>query len=315
MVDHPGTLCRFEVEVLDESANTTLGFLEFSPPLELSHWVEAIAFAVVPRSVPARSWRLIPDARTRVWIPSDGGLDPTYLRGTTGCRDIKTPHPGEAALIRFTPWSNSVIGNLGAHGFPHPQTILHSGTIERGFPARHDAIVAWLRKSLHAASPYPKLAMAWRALADPTIADVKTAARMVGVSPRTMRRMVRRASGCSAREARELERLRKVCRILRSDLRLSWTQAAMAAGYCDQSHLLRAFRRFVGMTPGRFFGEGHHHMNDVFAGRVRWRIEGCQATALGQPHLRPQEPIRPPIRDRRRFKASGAPPMTQKLSC
>ena len=31
-----------------------------------------------------------------------------------------------------------------------------------------------------------------------------------------------------------------------------WTDAALEAGYFDQSHLIRDFRRFVGCTPSEF---------------------------------------------------------------
>jgi AraC-like DNA-binding protein len=34
-----------------------------------------------------------------------------------------------------------------------------------------------------------------------------------------------------------------------------WTEAAVAAGYYDQSHFIRDFRRYVGCTPSAFLGE------------------------------------------------------------
>jgi AraC-like DNA-binding protein len=35
-----------------------------------------------------------------------------------------------------------------------------------------------------------------------------------------------------------------------------WTDAALGAGFYDQSHFIREFRRFVGCTPGEFFRDG-----------------------------------------------------------
>ena len=43
---------------------------------------------------------------------------------------------------------------------------------------------------------------------------------------------------------------------------------ALAAGYCDQAHLIREFRELAGETPGRFASE-RHELSDLFTGRPR----------------------------------------------
>jgi AraC-like DNA-binding protein len=47
-------------------------------------------------------------------------------------------------------------------------------------------------------------------------------------------------------------RFRSVFDLLERDAARPWTDAALAAGYYDQSHFIREFRRFVGCTPSEF---------------------------------------------------------------
>ena len=51
-------------------------------------------------------------------------------------------------------------------------------------------------------------------------------------------------------------RLRAVFDVLQRDGSRPWTEAALAAGYYDQSHFIRDFRRFVGCSPSEFFRSG-----------------------------------------------------------
>lgn len=53
-------------------------------------------------------------------------------------------------------------------------------------------------------------------------------------------------------------RFRSVFDLIEHDSDRPWTDAALGAGFYDQSHFIREFRRFVGCTPGEFFrgGEG-----------------------------------------------------------
>jgi AraC-like DNA-binding protein len=47
-------------------------------------------------------------------------------------------------------------------------------------------------------------------------------------------------------------RFRRVFDLIEHDGSRPWTDAAIAAGYFDQSHFIRDFRRFVGCTPSEF---------------------------------------------------------------
>jgi AraC-like DNA-binding protein len=47
-------------------------------------------------------------------------------------------------------------------------------------------------------------------------------------------------------------RFRRVFDLLERDATRPWTDAAIAAGYFDQSHFIREFKRFVGCTPTEF---------------------------------------------------------------
>jgi AraC-like DNA-binding protein len=50
-------------------------------------------------------------------------------------------------------------------------------------------------------------------------------------------------------------RFRRVFDVIERGGPRPWTEAALAAGYYDQSHFIREFRRFVGCTPSEFEAE------------------------------------------------------------
>lgn len=80
-------------------------------------------------------------------------------------------------------------------------------------------------------------------------------ARAVGVHPARLARAFRRHFRCSPAEYVRRRRLEIASRALReTDLPLS--QIALEAGFCDQSHLTRAFRRELNTTPAAFRVEG-----------------------------------------------------------
>jgi AraC family transcriptional regulator len=85
--------------------------------------------------------------------------------------------------------------------------------------------------------------------ADLTLEDLAAVAHL---SPYHFARQFRAATGLPPHQfviARRVERARQ---FLQEDDDLSLAQVASRAGFSDQSHLSRHFKRLVGVTPGRF---------------------------------------------------------------
>lgn len=63
-------------------------------------------------------------------------------------------------------------------------------------------------------------------------------------------RAFKRETGLTPHQFQIQNRVRKAQRLLRGSAAIA--EAALAAGFCDQSHLIRHFRRLVGMTPADY---------------------------------------------------------------
>lgn len=82
---------------------------------------------------------------------------------------------------------------------------------------------------------------------------VRPAADRSGVSARTLERRVLRATELAPTPLRAVLRFRDAFRALASTPTGRWGRVAVETGYFDQSHLVREFRRFSGVSPSRFF--------------------------------------------------------------
>jgi AraC-like DNA-binding protein len=76
-------------------------------------------------------------------------------------------------------------------------------------------------------------------------------ARELGVAPTQLARAFRRAHGCTLAEYQRERRFLFARRVL-VDTAWPLSRIASEAGYCDQSHLTRAFRRRLRTTPSAF---------------------------------------------------------------
>jgi AraC family transcriptional regulator len=81
-----------------------------------------------------------------------------------------------------------------------------------------------------------------------SLSDVAVA---VGIHPVRLARAFRAAFRCSVGEFIRQVRIQSTCETIRSgDARM--TEVGLAAGFADQAHFTRTFKRLTGMTPGQF---------------------------------------------------------------
>lgn len=92
-------------------------------------------------------------------------------------------------------------------------------------------------------------------------------AESLGWSQRQLERQVRGTLGMSPKRFARLRRFQWVVSQLSPERPPSWTRLAFAAGYHDQSHLVREFREFAGTTPAAWWRDTHP-MADLFLAGV-----------------------------------------------
>jgi len=102
-------------------------------------------------------------------------------------------------------------------------------------------------------APSPRVARA-RELAEDAYATpltLREAAEVAEMHPAQLARDFRRAYGSTFGDYVRARRVAFAAKALRDESR-SLADVALAAGFCDQSHLTRAFRSVLGTTPGRY---------------------------------------------------------------
>jgi AraC-like DNA-binding protein len=75
-------------------------------------------------------------------------------------------------------------------------------------------------------------------------------ARLAGCSPCRLNRVFASVVGMPPHQYQTLQRVRRVKECIRHGLGLA--ESAAEAGFADQSHMSRCFRKVMGMTPGKF---------------------------------------------------------------
>jgi len=169
--------------------------------------------------------------------------------------------------VRFTPWGLHGMSHIGLQGLvdhiasaehcslaPPPSFFDDLADIP-GLRTRCVRLADHLSHRLrNINSPVPSRAVS--ALAIGAVATVSQAAQLAGLSTRHLERLARSWTGLGPRELLKLARFRRGVQLLAGEARISLARIAAAAGYADQPHFNREFRRFSGVTPGQF--RNHH---------------------------------------------------------
>lgn len=92
-------------------------------------------------------------------------------------------------------------------------------------------------------------------------ARVHKVAKHFDVSQQTLIHRFRERTGLTPKAFSRIERFQRLLRNQRYGT--SWSAAALDAGYFDQSHMVREFRRFAGLSPSEYALHGTDQQNHV----------------------------------------------------
>lgn len=118
------------------------------------------------------------------------------------------------------------------------------------------------------------------ALVDPELTTVAQLADRIGMQPRSLERLARRAFGFPPKLLLRRQRFLRSLERFMLDPSLKWL-GALDCQYHDQSHFVRDFRRFMGMSPSAYAKLEKPLL--TAATRARMAIAGAAMQALHRP--------------------------------
>lgn len=152
---------------------------------------------------------------------------------------------------------------------------------EGDYAAELALIEAHMARLFAAAQPVdPAIAALTAALVDPDMVAVADLAGRLGINVRSLERLSRRAFGFAPKLLLRRQRfLRSLARFM-LDPSLKWI-GTLDAHYHDQSHFVRDFRRFMGMSPSAYAKRDKPFL--VAAARARMAVAGEAVQGLHRP--------------------------------
>jgi AraC-like DNA-binding protein len=163
-----------------------------------------------------------------------------------------------SVLVRFTPVGAACLGvpaaELAGRSVPLDAVLPSARVTEvtellgeaRDTPTRITVIEHFLAELARAGDSLVQRAVALLAAPTP-VPTIAAVARAVGVSERQLERRFLASVGVTPKRFAALRRFERAVAL--SPSASSLTAAAIDAGYYDQSHFIRDFRRFAGATP------------------------------------------------------------------
>lgn len=97
------------------------------------------------------------------------------------------------------------------------------------------------------------------------VGDIQDIIQSYKVSPRHFQRKFLAITGTKPKTLARITRLQNALQLAQQRPHWNLTELSLATGYFDQSHFIRDFKRFAGMSPGKFFQQAYQ-LNDQFVG-------------------------------------------------
>lgn len=180
-----------------------------------------------------------------LYLQQRGAADVVGIRFRTAAASSLIRHP----LHEF----NDQVVSLGAIDWRLRDALLQALQQSREPIRRRELLSAVLWRFHRSADPFASAAV--RILEDADALEVRTIAARLGATTRTLERRVLAATGLTPRGLRQTMRFRRAFRALQEAGPGAMTMVALQAGYFDQAHCIREFRRFTGKAPSAFFAE------------------------------------------------------------
>ncbi|HEX6088391.1 MAG TPA: helix-turn-helix domain-containing protein [Thermoanaerobaculia bacterium] len=114
----------------------------------------------------------------------------------------------------------------------------------------------------HATTLERKGAVPW-AVGELRRARVTDVTNAIGMSGRGFIEAFRRETGYTPKVYARVQRFQRLLRRVHRASVVDWADVALACGYYDQSHLIRDFRAFSGLTPAEYLIRRGDHLNHV----------------------------------------------------
>lgn len=130
--------------------------------------------------------------------------------------------------------------------------------------ARLAVLEGWLSRHFVPPRLHPAVRHALATFAQsPSIDRIAPLIADSGLSARRFGALFSAQVGVGAKQYARLKRFRRVVDQVQQGIRVEWAEVAADCGFHDQSHLVREFHAFSGMTPGAYARRRGEHANHV----------------------------------------------------
>lgn len=139
--------------------------------------------------------------------------------------------------------------------------LVEAETPETGFRVLEQFLVARAARPL---TRHPAVAFALKEFESvPHTRTVKSVSEQVSLSQRQFIQVFREEVGLTPKLFCRIRRFQQVVRLIGRAQRIEWADLALGCGYFDQTHFIRDFRAFSGITPTSFLTHRSEHLNHV----------------------------------------------------
>jgi AraC-like DNA-binding protein len=149
----------------------------------------------------------------------------------------------------------------GPHAVDLRERLMEAPTAPRKIGILEAAL---LDRAAHPIEPHPAVSIALRGFLDgPQGSSIGAMARRVGLSPGRFIQVFRDHVGLAPKLFCRLRRFQRILAATEGRRRVNWAAIALYCGYADQSHLIRDFRDFSGLSPTAYLttrGENPNHL-------------------------------------------------------